>query len=329
MPAGLSGAGWLGFAFETTKGDFEDATQFVPILSESFRYAEDRYFSPQIRQQVMTSDVAQGYYHIEGDVEIEADVNYLPYLLYCTRHNIVKTGAGPFTYEFTPSTAGSTSTTAGANQRTASITIVRNGIGFGYSGCTLGSLGFFVDTGVLKFRATLFGEQDNVVAAPPTPTWLAPSLFGASAHSVYVAASAVAPTFGAASVDFNGFEFTANHNPTAENRLVNDRAATYIAFHETEISVNTELDFVDKTEYDNFVATTQKAFRLESLKGGASFAAATEAVRIDVMRGVYETYDVGLSGLADLIMAGVTIRGIGIAGGDAYRISVKSPVSIT
>jgi len=214
-------------------------------------------------------------------------------------------------------------------QRTGSITIVRNGIGFGYSGCTLGSLGFFIDTGVLKFRATLFGEKDNVVAAPPTPTWIAPSLFGASAHTVYVDASGTAPAFAAADLNFNGFEFTANHNPTAENRLTPERGATYIAFHETEINVTTELDFVNKTEYDNFVATTQKAFRLESIKGGATWATATQGVRITVYRGVYETYDVGLSGLADLIMAGVTIRGIGITGGDAYKIEVRSPAVIT
>jgi len=248
-------------------------------------------------------------------------------LLMCTRHNVAfATGV----YTFTPSTAGSTSTAAsGMVQRTGSITIVRNGIGFGYSGCTLGSLGFFIDTGVLKFRATLFGEKDNVVAAPPTPTWIAPSLFGASAHTVYVDASGTAPAFAAADLNFNGFEFTANHNPTAENRLTPERGATYIAFHETEINVTTELDFVNKTEYDNFVATTQKAFRLESIKGGATWATATQGVRITVYRGVYETYDVGLSGLADLIMAGVTIRGIGITGGDAYKIEVRSPAVIT
>jgi hypothetical protein len=34
---------------------------------------------------------------------------------------------------------------------------------------------------------------------------LAPELFGADAHSIYVAASAASPAFGAASVDFNGF----------------------------------------------------------------------------------------------------------------------------
>lgn len=327
MPAGLSGAGWMGFAFETVKGTFVPAVQFIPILSESFRYTEERYFSPQIRQQVMTSDVAQGYYHIEGDIELEADVNYLPYLLFCSRHTpSLATGV----YSFVPSTAGSTSTAAtGMVQRTASITIVRNGVGFGYTGCTLGSLGFFVDTGVLKFRATLFGEQDVAVPAPPTPTWLAPSLFGAAAHSVYVDAAGTTPTFTTPDVNFNGFEFTANHNPSAENRLVPNRGAGYIAFHETEISVTTELDFLNKTEYDNFVATTQKAFRLQSIKGGATFATATEGVQVDINRGVYETYDVGLSGLADLIMAGVTIRGIGIAGGDAYKIRVKSPVTIT
>jgi hypothetical protein len=317
----------MGFAFEATKGTFVPAIKFIPILSEGFQYTEERYFSPQIRQQVMTSDVAQGFYHIEGDIEMEADVNYLPYLLMCTRHNVAfATG----TYTFTPSTAGSTSTAAsGFVQRTGSITIVRNGIGFGYSGCTLGSLGFFIDTGVLKFRATLFGEKDNIVAVPPTPTWLPPSLFGASAHSVSVDASGTSPAFATPDLNFNGFEFTANHNPTAENRLTPERGATYIAFHETEINVTTELDFVNKTEYDNFVATTQKAFRLESLKGGATFATATEAVRITIYRGVYETYDVGLSGLADLIMAGVTIRGIGITGGDAYKIEVKSPAIIT
>ena len=183
----------------------------------------------------MTSDVVQGYYHIEGDIEMEADVNYLPYLLMCSRHTpSIATGV----CSFVPSTAGSTSTAAsGMVQRTASITIVRNGIGFGYSGCTLGSLGFFVDGGVLKFRATLFGEKDQAVASPPTPTWLAPSLFGASGHSVFVDTSGTTPTFASPAVrDFNGFEFTANHNPSAENRLVNDRSATYIAFHENRLA---------------------------------------------------------------------------------------------
>lgn len=333
MPPGLAGAGSLGFAFETVKGTYVPPTQFIPILSEDFRYVEERYYSPQIRQEVIVSDVKQGPYHIEGNIELEADTNFLPYLLYCTRHNIVKSGAGdPFTYEFTPSNAGSTSTAASGNvQRTASITIVRSEQAFGYGGCTLGSLAFFIDDDmVLKFRATLLGENDAGAVANPTETWVAPELFGADASAILLDASGSAPAFGAAAVeDFNGYEFEANHNPEAQNRIVRDRSAQYISFGETEVSLNTELDFIDKTEYTNFVNTTQKAIRLEALRGGATFALATEAVRVDINRGVYETYDLGLEGLGDLNMAGVTMRGIGVSGGPAYKITIKGAPTIT
>lgn len=327
MPAGLSGSGFMGIALESTKGTFVPATVYVPILSEAFRYVEDRYFSPQIRQATEVSDVKQGYYHIEGDIEMEVDVNFLPYFLFATRHTpSFATG----TYTFVPSTAGSTSTAAsGMVQRTMSITIVRNGIAFGYSGCTCGSLRFFVDGGVLKLAINMLGESQSTPSVP-TATWAAPDLLGADAHYIYTDASGTAPTFASAAVvDFNGFEFQANFNPAAQNRIVANRSASYVSFGETEITLTTELDFVSITEYNNFVATTQKAIKYEGLKGGATFAAATEGVQIIVYRGVYETYDLGLSGLADLIMAGVTMRGIGIAGGTSYQIKVKSPVTIT
>lgn len=325
MPAGLSGSGWLGFAFETTKGTYVPPTIYIPILSESFRYVEDRYYSPQIRQDTIVSDVKQGYYHIEGDFEMEVDTDFVPYLLFCTRHTpSFATGV----YTFVPSDAGSTSTAAsGMVQRTASITIERNDVEFGYSGCTIGNLRIFMDGGILKMGGTLIGEKDNT-ASGDTPTWTAPSLFGADATEISTGASGLTPTFTAVN-DFNGFEFEANFNGAAQNRIRRDRSASYVSFGETELSLTTELDFIDKTEYNNFVATTQKAIQLESLIGGATFATATEAFRLTVYRGVYETYDLGLSGLGDLIMAGVTMRGIGIAGGDGYKIEVKSGVTIT
>ncbi len=327
MPAGLSGAGHLGFAFESTKGTYVAPTVYVPILNESFRYTEDRYFSPQIRQSTEVSDVKQGYYHIEGDIEMEVDVNFLPYFLFITRHTPAL-AAGVYT--FTPSTAGATSTAAsGMVERTASLTITRNGVTRGYTGCTCGSLRFFVDGGVLKLTINMFGEGDSSQSTP-TPTWSAPNLFGADAHYIRTDTSGTSPGFaGSPVVDFNGFEWQANFNPTAENRIVAARSASYIMRHETEITLTTELDFVDVTEYNNFVATTQKAIRFESLNGGATFAACTTGVQIDTNRGVYQTYDLGLSGLADIVMAGVTMRGIGIAGGTSYRIKVKSPVVIS
>jgi|SRR3990172_7873940 len=327
MPAGLSGSGWLGLALESVKGTYVSPTVYIPIISESFRYVEDRYYSPQIREDTIVSDVKQGYYHIEGDFELEIESKFLPYLLYCTRHTITKTGAGPFVYTFVPSDAGATSTAAsGAVQRTASITIERNNVEFGYSGCTLGSLRLFVDGGILKLGGTLVGEKDNT-ASGDTPTWSAPTLFGADATAISTGASSLTPTYAVVS-DFNGFEFEANFNAEAQNRIVRDRSASYVSFGETEITLTTELDFIDKTEYNIFVATTQKAVKLESYPG-ATYAASTEAVQLQIFRGVYETYDLGLSGLGDLIMAGVTMRGIGIAGGDGYKIEVKTATDIT
>jgi hypothetical protein len=332
MPAGLSGSGWLGFAFETTKGTYVAPTIWIPILSESLQYTEERYFSPQIRQQVMVSDVKQGFYHVAGDIEWEVDPAFLPYLMYCTRHTIVKSGAGPYEYKYTPSTAGSSSTGAGATTaKTASIVIARNGEFFSYSGCVLAGYTFAVDTsdGILKMTANILGEKEADQAGPFTPSWAAPNLLGAAAHQVYVAASATSPTFGAASTDFNGFTFSAEHGAEPQNRIINTRAAAYVSYGETVANVETELDFIDRTEYDNFVATTTKAIKLESANGGATYSAGTSGVKIQANRAVYETYDLGLSGLGDLIMAGVTMRSIGIAGGDAYEIHVKSAANIT
>lgn len=332
MPAGLSGAGFLGMAFETTKGTYVAPTTWIPILSESLKYTEERYFSPQIRQQTIVSDVKQGYYHVEGDIELEVDPAFLPYLLYCSRHTIVKSGAGPYEYKYTPSTAGSSSTAAGTTTpKTASFVIARNGEFFSYSGCVLAGFSFALDTSdaVLKMTANILGESEADQAGPFTPTWATPNLFGASAHQVYVAASAASPTFGAASTDFNGFTFTTDYGAEPQNRIINTRNAAYISYGETVANMETELDFIDRTEYDNFVATTQRAYKLESANGGATYSAGTSGVKIQVNRAVYETYDLGLSGLGDLIMAGVTARAIGIASGDPYEIWVKSAVSIT
>lgn len=331
MPAGLSGAGWVGLALETTKGTWVTPAIWVPILSESLKYTEEKYYSPQIRQQVMVSDVKQGYYHVEGDIEMEVDPAFLPYLLHCSRHTIVKSGAGPYEYKFTPSTAGSTSTAAsGAVQRTMSLTVARNGEFFGYAGCTLAGYSFTVDTsdGVLKFTGNVLGESETDQAGPFSPSWSAPNLFGAAAHQVYVAASATSPTFGAASTDFNGFTFSAEHGAEPQNRIIASRSAAYVSFGETTANIETELDFINRTEYDNFVAATTRAYKLESANGGATYSAGTSGVKVQVNRASYETYDLGLSGLGDLIMAGVTARSIGIAGGDAYEIWVKSAANI-
>lgn len=336
MPAGIGGGGYVIIALEAVNGTLvqPDAVGAVavPILSESLKYTSDPYVSPQLRLQTIGSDVKPGYYHAEGDIEMEVDPRFLPYFLYAARHTIVKTGAGPYEYTFAPGSQGATSTAAsGAVMRTMSIHVSRNNQMFGYAGCTMAGYQFALDTdeGVLKVTFNVLGLSEAQSGNAGTPVFVAPDLFGADAHEVFVAASAVTPTFGAASIDYNGFNFNVDFNAEPQNRIRRDRAASYISLGETIANIETELDFMDRTEYDNFKNTTQRAVRLLSSNGGTTFAGATSATQITTNRMFYETYDLGLEGIGDLIMAGVTGRSIGISGGDAYKIQVKSPTTIT
>ena len=329
MPAGLGGGGKVGIAFETTMGTYVPPTIFVPILSESLRYTEEKYYSEQIRQQTIVSDVKQGYYHVEGDIEMEADPTNLPYWLYASRHTAAKVAGPPIVYTFTPSSAGSASTATGTTTpKTLSITIVRNGVVFGYTGCVVGGFEFTIEDAVLRCTMNVFGLAEAVQSAP-SPTWPVADLLGADAHRVYLAASAATPTFGATDINFNGFTFRVNYNAEAQNRINANRSASYISYGITEAEIESELDFLDRTDYDNFVNNTQRAIKLESTNGGATFSAATTAVRLQGNRVSYDTYDIGLEGMGDLIMAGFTGRMVGIAGGNAYEIAVKSPANIT
>jgi hypothetical protein len=330
MPIGLGGGGIVGFAFETTMGTYAAPTIYVPIISESFRYTEDKYFSPQIRQQTIVSDVQQSYYHIEGDIVMEVDPNFLPYFLYASRHNITKTGAAaPFTYKFVPGSFASAGTAAsGAVPRTASITIVRNGVVFGYTGCVMGGYEFTLENGVDRVTWNVLGMAEATQTLP-TATWNTPNLYGAAAHAIYVDTAGLTPTFASASVDFNGITIRSNFNATAQNRIVRNRGASYIAYGETEASYETELDFQSRTEYDNYVNTTLRAFRYESIHG-TNWATATDGWRCTAYRTAYEAYEVSLGAIGDIVMAtGVVGRMMAIAGGDAYAIEVMSAASIT
>lgn len=330
-----NGAVWIGL--ESTYGTPVDPTAagtgiWMPIISENLMYNEAKYFTPQIRGSAISSDVEQSYYHVGGDIVMEVDPTYMPYFLYASRHAVVKTGTGPYAYAATPTNIGATY--PGGSARGLSIVIVRDKQAFLYSGCVVTQFAFTIDNGVLRCTLTILGlaEQDTSVE-PLDPasaaTWVDANLFGAAAHSVYVDAAGLTPAFATPDTTFNGFTFTANYNGTAQNRLTNTRSATYISYGEIEATYDTELDFTSKTEYDNMKSNTLRAIKFESIKGGANWAAATSGFRIIAFRTAYNTYEVGLSGIGDLIMARVNGRAIGITGGSAFEFDCKSPTNIT
>lgn len=330
MSAGLGAAGWLAIAFESTMGTYVPpstaGTIWVPFLSESLAYNEEAYYSEQIRQETVDSSREQGYYHVEGDINMELDAQYAAMFLYCTRHTVVETLGTPNLYTFIPSktaqaTTDKPTTTA---PKTASITIVRNGVGFGYAGCVVNTQQYTIDTGVLRMNLGILGLSEEEPVALHAPVWLDPHLMGAAAHAIYVDAAGLTPAFASASEAFNGFTADINFNGSAENRIVRDRAATYIAYHKSDITYNTELDFTSRAEYDSFVDNERRAIRLESIRGGANWAAATEGFRLTLYNTAYDAYPVNIGGLADIVMAQVTGRALAITGGNPYKIEVKT-----
>lgn len=326
MAPGIGATGFIGIAPEAVMGTYVAPTVYVPVLRDTLKYTESKYYSQQLRQQVIDPDVKSSYYHIEGDIEMEVDTNVFLYFLYASRHAIVKTGAGPFEYAFTPTTAGSTSTGAGAVQRTLSITGVRNGIVFGYFGMTVSQYEFTIDNGVLKCTMSMVGLGEETESLP-SPTWVAPDLLGADSHNVFTGAAAVSPTFAQVET-FNGFTFTINHNAEAQNRIKSQRSASYVKFGKTDLECRSQLDFVDKTDYDNMKSAATRAIKLESTVGGGAYSAATDGISLQANRMAFDTYDINVESIEDIIMADFVGHGLSIVGGDAYAINVKSAIDI-
>jgi hypothetical protein len=339
MPAGLGAGGYLALTFEASPGTYlppsTAGTVFIPILSESLVYTEDKYVSQAIRQQTIANAAKQSYYHAEGNITYEVDTRFEPYFLYISRMTPTKSGAGPYTYTFTPAGTGSAplagdTVTGATNRRTASLTVIRNGVGFGYAGCVVGNHAYSIEDGVMRHSMDVFGLSETTPGALGSPTWVAPNLLGADAHNVFVDTAGTAPAFASPSTNFNGFTFNINDNPAAQNRISQQRSAQYVSYGFTDLTIDTELDFLSKTEYDNFKAVTLRAIRLESVSGGGSYAAATDnAIQLTAYNTFYETYGVSLGSAPDLIMATTTMRGLAIAGGNAYQVALKSATSIT
>jgi hypothetical protein len=339
MPAGIGASGYLALTFETSPGTYLPPTTagtiFVPIISESLVYTEAKYYSQAIRQQTIDNDAKNSYYHVEGNVTYEVDSKFEPYWLYISRMTPSKTGAGPYTYTFTPASTGSApiagdTVTGATNRRTASITVIRNGVGFGYAGCTVGNHAYTIDNGVLRHSMDIMGLSEAQPGALGSPAWQTPVLYGADSHAIYVDTAGLTPAFATPSVSFDGFTLNINDNPAPQNRIKNDRAAAYISYGFTDLTIDTSLDFLSRTEYDNFKAVTKRAIKLESVPAAGTFAGATvDAMQFIVYNSVYDTYTVGLGAAPDLVMAATSMRGLAIAGGTAYSIGVKSAATIT
>lgn len=329
MAVGVGGQGYLGVAIETTPGTYVAPTVFVPILSETLQYTEDRYISPAIRKSTIANDVKQNFYHVEGDVDMEIDTDTVVYFLHAARVSVVKTGAAtPWTYTYTPSGGASVGPNGNnATVKTLSITIVRNNQVFKYVGCATTTFAFRIENGILMGTFTMMGLGETSIAAdsPPAATFTQPSLLGATAHSVSLAPVVNSPTVPswAVSNNFQTYVFTVNDNGAAQNRINSSRQAAFISFGETEATISATRDFELRSDYDNFVATTFQAFQLKSVNG------ANDSIQFNTYRGAYTAFPISLPGIGELVVAAAEIRQVNNGVRQAYDITVVCDTSIT
>ena len=312
MPVGIGGGGFIGYAVETVSGTYVAPTKYVPIMNESLVFTHEPDFRRPIRQSADVIGATAGFGHNEGEVSMEAFEDHVAMWLRAARYSIVKTGTTPnFTYTYTP-------TAVAQSPKTLSITTVRNGIVFGYTGCVVGGFTFAVEDAKLMFNATVLGN-DEAVQSAPTPTWatgIQTEPYGAGKYNLQIPTTTQV-------FDMDAFEFTVENAPEANNRLKTSIGAEFIAFGERSVTLTTERDFLNRTDYDAFKALTATSITLLMTKG------ANNSIQITMPVSVADEYTVALTGQGDVIRASTSYQGVIDATGNSHTIVVKTQEDIT
>lgn len=312
MPVDIQATGFMGLAFEATAGTFVAPTKFFPIRSETLKYVQDTQFRNVIRGVADSIGAVQGNSHIEGDVVMECLTDVVPYFMYASRNTVVKSGISPLTYTATPFHGANPTAT-----RTLSLTVTRDGVTFGYTGCIVGQMKFGVDNGVMIMTLSIVG-RDEASQTLPTATYTNQAPFGNGMYTIAV------PT-GSTVLDVDVFELTVNDNAVPEWRLSTVRTPQFVRYGARDVKLTMSRDFPSRTEYDAFKTIAAQSVRLVAANGANSNFQATLAAAIK------DDYTVGgLGALGDLVRADMSWQGTyDTATSKAYELIVITTESIT
>jgi hypothetical protein len=313
VTVGTGAQGFVGVAIETVSGTYEAPTHFVPIQSESVQWVQETVWRRPIRASADIVGAVPGNGRIEGDLSMEAFEDVVALFLYCGRTNVAKTGTTPnFTYEFTGSAVA-------VPNETLSLTVVRNEVTFGYTGCVMGSFNFTVEDGLLQFSPTIIG-RDEATQTLPVPTWTTGTQaqpYGAGMYNLQIPT----PT---QIFDADGFDFGVDDSAEAQYRLKDtSRGAQFVSFGERSVTLSLERDFDNRTEYDAFKALTSQAVKLTAVKG------ANNSISLEIPASIKDTYEMSMGGQGDLLRASISYNGVLDAAGNAYKITVKTQEDLT
>lgn len=304
MPnVGIGADGVVGIAIETTGGEYEGPTKFFPIRSEGLQWTQETTFRRVIRNTVDPIGAVPGNGHAEGDIEMEALEDVLPYFLQASRGELTQSGTEPdFTYEFVPN--GDATPT-----ETLSITVVRNDQVFGYTGCVVASFSFSVDDGMLTYTPSILGQEEDEENGV-SPNFADDGPFGAGTYDVQIPA-------GTTVEDTDDMTFEVNDNGEVQNRLLQRRGAAFVSYGDREATLSVERDFEDRVEYEEFKDLTAKEITIRAEKDTDRF------IEIHMNSAIVNEYEVSLGGTGDLIRASVSYMGTDTASGDgSYKITI-------
>lgn len=306
----IQGGGYLGIALEAVQGVYQAPTKFFPIRSESLQFRQDTNWRRVIRGVVDVLGAVAGAGRVEGDIEMELLEDVLPYFLQASRNTVVKSGTGPYTYTTTPGHGA-------LPAQTLSITVVRAGIVFGYTGCIVGSMNFSVDNGLGIVTMSMFGRDEADQSTPASPAFSTVEPYGMGKWNIQV------PT-ATQIFDADTFSFQVEDNASAEIRLKDTAGAAYARYGERSVTVSMDRDFTDRAEYDAFKSLTAQSITIVAQKD------ATHRVSLKAPVAIKDTYDVsGLAGQGDLVRASIAYQGVyDPATSKAYEIVVITDENI-
>jgi len=309
MAFGIGASGVMGIALEAVSGTYVAPTKYVPFSEEGLQYQQDTNWRRSIRNSPDVNFAVAGNAHIEGDVSLDATDDVIPYFMYASRMDVVKTGSTPnYTYAGTP-------TAVATPAKTMSITVVRNGQVFGYTGCVVGSFTFGMDDGTLTYQASIVGA-DETTQSNPTPTWPTTTPFGAGMYSVEIPTASVI-------TEVDTFEWQVNDNAEPQYRMKSTgRGAMFIKFGEREVTLSVERDFQTRADYDAFKAMTAQSIQITASKG------ANNSIVFLMPVSIKDTYEVNLSGQGDLVRGSVAYQNMVGPATATYTLTVKTQENI-
>jgi hypothetical protein len=306
---GIGAGGIIGVAFETTAGTYVAPTKFIPILSETLDFKETNNYRRPIRQSAAQIGVVAGDFDIEGTITMEATEDTCLYFTEVSRAVGIKSGTTPnWIYTYTP-------TAVAIPPKTLSVTVVRNGVVFGYTGVCTTKQTFSVNNNILEYAVDVIGLNEATQSLP-TATWPTSVPYGPGQWVVSIPNGT--PVF-----DMDTFSFDVDDAGAAQYRLKNARGAAFVAYGERTIGMTASRDFMDKTDYTAFQALTPQRLTV------AVSAGTNNGITFDVFNGIKDVYQVPLSGQGNLVRASITYQSTLDGSGNEYDIIYKTQETIT